>query len=93
MRVFTAKFEVPDDASYYEIEDKKCCPKWKETYRVSKEELMSRTDLDEKCGSCIFFNSITGPRGGTSKGLCEYGKVGIYRSHKKCGKYTVKQKQ
>ena len=55
---------LPDNASWQDIEDAKARAKWHRVF--TREEMMARTNLDGKCGSCKKFC----PRRDSSYGSC-----------------------
>ena len=64
---FRAEIEVPDNATWQDIEDAKIKAQWRRVY--TREEQMARTNLDNKCGSCEYFNKDAGIKG-TAYGKC-----------------------
>ena len=52
-----------------------------------KAEVMSRTDLEDKCGSCKFAKAM----GSTCYVTCDKGYVCRPRSTKKCTQYEVRE--
>ncbi len=55
MTVLTARITLPDNASWAEREEAKIKAEWKEEKKLSTEERMAQTNLDNKCGSCEHF--------------------------------------
>jgi hypothetical protein len=76
---------VDDDADLLTIEHE-CLTKakWREVF--SRKDIMARTDLSGKCGSCKFFR----PQDGTCYGACAKGLNYRQRSSKVCKRYEVK---
>lgn len=92
MRVFTARIEVSDDFTWAEFEDAKLSAKWKEKLPGGMFKL-PEADLTGKCGSCIFFKTTIGKKGGASKGTCLIGGNGYCRTYKACRKYKGREEQ
>lgn len=88
MLVYTAEIRVPDNATYYEIQEAQINAEWK--FRGQKQlrkEQMERTSLSGKCGSCKHFTERPTL---TSRcyGKCEKGRAGYKpRSCKACKLY------
>jgi hypothetical protein len=88
MLVYTAEIRVPDNATYYEIQEAQINAEWK--FRGQKQlrkEQMERTSLSGKCGSCKHFTEMSTL---TSRcyGKCEKGRAGYKpRSCKACKLY------
>ena len=88
MLVYRAEVRLPDNATYYEIEEAKINADWK--FLGNKElrsEQMKRTNLKNKCGSCKYFCEMPSL---TSRcyGKCEKGRAGYKpRSTKACQLY------
>ena len=51
--ILRAEIEVPEGASWQDIEDKKLKANWHRVMTV--DDRMKRTNLDGKCGSCVHF--------------------------------------
>lgn len=85
---FKAEIEVPDNATWAEIEEAKIKAEWKEV--VSTKERMKLTNLEGKCGSCKYF--VYKPMGKLkSYGDCTNGHCGFrQRSTPKCKEYEKK---
>lgn len=88
--VLTARIEVPDNASWQEIEDAKLSAKW---HRVKvRADILKDTDLCNKCGSCKFFEPTPRKRNKTY-GICHKGYVSPRsRSIKACTQYERSKK-
>ena len=88
MLVYTAEVRLPDNATYYEIEEAKINAQWKFQGKVElRKEQMERTNLSGKCGSCKHFCLMPSL---TSRcyGKCEKGRAGYKpRSTKACALY------
>lgn len=88
MLVYAAEVRVPDNATYYEIEEAKLKAEWKfKGEKHLRKEQMARTNLSGKCGSCEHFKEMPSL---TSKsyGKCEKGRAGYKpRSCKACKLY------
>lgn len=52
-----AEVEVPENASWQQIEDAKLKAPWRRV--VTVDDRMRRTNLEGKCGSCKYFAPIT----------------------------------
>ncbi len=82
MRVYTARIELPDSATWSQIEDAKLSAKWKESYE---------TDLENKCGSCIHFHYFGNDMPHLKyQGTCDAGHIWGQRSRPKCKGYERK---
>ena len=55
MIVYTAQIEVPDNATYAEIEEAKLAAEWKVKDKRTFVERMADTDIEGKCASCKWF--------------------------------------
>ena len=55
MLVYTARVEVPDNASLADIVDAQLSAKWKCENKETKADRMRKTPMDKKCGSCRWF--------------------------------------
>lgn len=88
MLVYAAEVRVPDNATYYEIEEAKINAKWKfKGEKHLRKEQMARTNLSGKCGSCKHFTEMPSLTS-TSYGKCEKGRAGYKpRSCKACSLY------
>jgi len=85
---FKAEIEVPDSATWAELEEAKIKAEWKEV--VSQKERMKLTCLEGKCGSCKFFKVYKDVRFGCY-GDCLKGHAGYrQRSTPKCKEYERK---
>lgn len=88
MLVYTAEVRLPDNATYYEIEEAKINAQWKfQGKKELRKEQMGRTNLSGKCGSCKHFCLMPSL---TSRcyGKCEKGRAGYKpRSTKACSLY------
>lgn len=94
MIVFTKdKVELPDDATYEDIVDALITADrkgWKRQDVMTVKEKMEKTNLDHKCGSCIYFQ----PRpycGSECYGNCIAGKAWGARTRKACKDYKKKE--
>ena len=59
MIILTKRIELPDNATWEDIEDAKITADrngWKREHTISQQERMLKTDLEGKCGSCKYFN-------------------------------------
>jgi hypothetical protein len=95
-----AEFEIllPDNADYNTIEDAKAEAerniiasgiKWQRVF--DKTERMNRTDLNNKCGSCIYF-TLKPDLFSCSYGKCELGHKGYKtRSNPCCKSYERRE--
>lgn len=87
MLVYKAEVRLPDNATYYEIEEAKLKAEWKFQQKELRADQMKRTNLKNKCGSCEHFcpmPSLTS----RSYGKCEKGRAGYKpRSTKACSLY------
>ena len=54
MKLIADPIILPDDADWLAIEDAKLKAKWHEVY--TRDDLMKKTNLCNKCGSCKFFD-------------------------------------
>lgn len=54
MQKYVAEIFVPNDADWQTIEDAKAKAEWKRI--ITLEERMARTNLEGKCGGCVYFN-------------------------------------
>lgn len=86
MIVYTARIELPDDATYSVIEEAKIKAPWKIEEKISKAERMCKTDLNNKCGSCIYFESRD-YCGSHCYGDCKAGHPWGQRSRPACKDY------
>lgn len=77
--IYTAKIEVPNNASWQAIEDAKLKAEWK------LQEKPKQTNLNNKCGSCTKYC----PFSYSSYGTCERGKYlfRVSRTRKACKNY------
>ena len=94
MLVYAAEVRVPDNATYYEIEEAKLKAEWKfKGEKHLRKEQMERTNLSDKCGSCDFWEQkpdLTSE----SYGKCLKGRAGYKpRSCKKCKLYKRRDEQ
>ena len=81
----TATIEVPESASWQDIEDAKLSATWKTV--KDRKDIIRETDLCDKCGSCKFFEPTPCKRNKTY-GVCHKGHVSPRsRSIKKCVLY------
>lgn len=88
--VLTARIEVPDNASWQEIEDAKLSAKWHR--KKVRADILKATDLCNKCGSCKFFEPTPCKRNKTD-GICHKGYVSPRsRSIKACTQYERSKK-
>ena len=55
MIVYTARVEVPDNASLADIVDAQLSAKWTVEKKETKADRMCKTSLCGKCGSCRWF--------------------------------------
>ena len=88
MLVYAAEIRVPDNATYYDIQEAQLKAEWKfKGEKHLRKEQMARTNLSGKCGSCkhwIGKPDLTS----TSYGKCNKGKAGYKpRSCKACKLY------
>ena len=88
MLVYAAEVRVPDNATYYEIEEAKLKAEWKfKGEKHLRKERMARTNLSDKCGSCEHWEAhpdLTSE----SYGKCLKGRAGYKpRSCKACKLY------
>lgn len=83
-----AEIDLPDNASWQAVEDAKLSAEWRRVY--SEHERMERTDLTDKCGSCVYF-LMTGKCYSKFAGDCLKGKEYRFRYSKKC-KYYERRK-
>lgn len=86
----TATIEVPESASWQDIEDAKLSATWKTV--KTRPDIIRETDLCDKCGSCKFFEPTPCKRNKTY-GICHKGHVSPRsRSIKKCTLYERAKK-
>lgn len=76
---------VSDTADIASIQDAILSAKWREVF--SRKDIMARTDLSGKCGSCKYFK----PQDGTCYGACLKGLNYRQRSSKVCKRYERKK--
>ena len=82
---YKAEFELPDNASWQEIEDAKLSVKW---HRIlSQDERMSGTNLKGKCGGCVYFVQEKRLLGCSANGECLKGYVYRKRSNPACKRH------
>lgn len=88
MLVYKAEIRVPDNATYYEIQEAQLRANWKFAgEKHLREEQMKRTNLSGKCGSCEHF-CLMPDLTSKSYGKCGKGKAGYKpRSCKGCKDY------
>lgn len=89
MIVLTKRIELPDNATYEMIEDAKITADlkgWDRKDVLSIEQRKARTDLTNKCGSCIFFKQKP-MCGSTVYGTCDAGHPFGQRTRKACRDY------
>ena len=88
---YKAEIEVPDNADWRTIEDAKLMAEWHRVY--SLHDRMSRTDLTDKCGSCIYFVICEkGYAGSKCAGTCTARRTNYkYRTTPKCKKYERRE--
>lgn len=55
MIVYAAEIEVPDNATYAEIEEAKLAAEWKVKDKRTLEERMETTNVEGKCATCKWF--------------------------------------
>ena len=86
--ILRAEIEVPNNASWQQIEDAKIKAPWRRILTV--EDRMRDTNLDRKCGSCVHF--VPKPDlFSKCYGNCLKGKAGYkQRSCKACKAYERK---
>lgn len=85
-----ATIEVPENASWQDIEDAKLSATWKPVR--CRADLLRGTDLCDKCGTCKYFE-LTPHRANKSYGICHKGYVSPRsRSTKKCTQYERAKK-
>lgn len=89
MKLVAETIELPENASWQQIEDAKASAVWREVR--SKNDLMKRTSLDNKCGSCKHFKQYPYPC--RQYGDCEFPERASYRQRtaKACKKYEKKE--
>jgi len=58
MTVYTARIEVPDNATYSEIVDAQLCAVWQVETKVTKEDRMRKTNIEGKCATCKWFHPL-----------------------------------
>lgn len=88
------EIEVPDNATIQTIEDAKICAERDISWHrvIEKSERMSRTNLENKCGSCKYF-TLKPDLTSCSYGKCEVGMKGYKtRANPKCKKYERAEK-
>ena len=87
MLVYKAQIMVPDNATYYDIQEAQLRAEWKfEGEKLTPEERWQNTDLCSKCGSCKHFIPKEIYRS-KSWGDCERGRKNRARSSKACKQY------
>lgn len=94
MLVYTAEIRVPDNATYYEIQEAQLKAEWKfQGKKQLRKEQMERTNLSNKCGSCEHF-CLMPDLTSTSYGKCLKGRAGYKpRSTKACKLYERRKEQ
>jgi len=75
---------VPNNADLAAIQDAILSAKWREVF--TREDLMEKTNLEGKCGSCKYFKRD----GSKAYGYCGKGLNYRQRSTKACKKYERK---
>jgi len=86
----TATIEVPESASWQDIEDAKLSATWKTV--KDRKDIINETDLCDKCGSCKYFE-LTPCKRNKTYGICHKGHVSPRsRSIKKCVLYERAKK-
>lgn len=93
MIILTKKIELPDNATWSQIEDAKIAADrkgWSREMRETIQEKMKQTDLRDKCGSCKYF-ILKPDLFTTARGDCMCGRVSDRpRTHPKCNFYERK---
>lgn len=75
---------LPENYTWQDLEDAKLTRLnhgWRKV--TTREEVMSRTDLSNKCGSCKYFQQFEGKTYGT----CGAGCLTAFRSKRCCTRY------
>lgn len=88
---YVCEIELPDNADHYVKADARVRAArdesvWREIR--DKKALMKNTNLDGKCGTCIYFHPIERICGSCCYGSCEKGLAIRQRSVKGCKRYT-----
>lgn len=87
---YVCEIQLPDHPSHTQKLDAMArAAKDQSLWRVvqDKEDLMKQTNLDGKCGTCIYFHQIDKLLGSTCYGRCEKGLAVRQRSVKACRRY------
>lgn len=94
MIILEKRIELPDNATYEDIEDAKITADrngWTRKHTASVEERMLKTDLEGKCGSCKYFH-LRPDLFSCCYGDCEKGLKGYrQRTIKACKWYERKE--
>lgn len=90
MKKFRAEILVADDADWQAIEDAKAKAVWKRI--ITLEEIMARTDLDNKCGSCVHFDMCDNLYG-KATGRCKLKDTLRERTRKCCKTFYVNKEK
>lgn len=76
---------LPDNHTWQDLEDAKLSADWRRV--VTRDEMMSKTDLSDKCGSCKYFRLYEGTKNRVY-GCCDKGFKGYRRrTNPKCKQY------
>lgn len=89
MLILSKKITLPDDASLQDIEDAKITADlkgWEYKHVTTSEERFKTTSLDNKCGSCMYFQSHE-YCGSKAYGDCEMGHAWGQRTRPACKDY------
>ena len=87
------EIEIPENYTYQEKFDAMARAArdeslWKEVKTL--DEIKKRTNLDNKCGSCIHYHPFDALEGLPTCGSCDAGRVWGQRTRPKCKKYERK---
>ena len=89
MLILSKKITLPDDASLQDIEDAKLTADlkgWEYKHVTTSEERYKATNLDNKCGSCMYFQSHE-YCGSKAYGDCSMGHSWGQRTRPACKDY------
>lgn len=89
MLILSKKIILPDDASLGDIEDAKLTADlkgWEYKHVTTSEERFKATNLDNKCGSCMYFQSHK-YCGSKAYGDCSVGHAWGQRTRPACKDY------
>ena len=93
MILLTKRIELPDNATYEQIEDAKITADrngWERKDVLTLEERKARTNLANKCGSCVYFKPEALMCGSSCYGSCKAGHTYGARTRRACNDYKEK---